>query len=106
MNQLASLLHTEEIVGHELVYGELLVGDPGGRTKMLERYRQREFLRMVPHDEVVDLVRSRKLYGRGAGWIDIHLLASALTAKARIWTADVRLEALAEELGIAYDVSK
>lgn len=100
------LLYADEVVGHELIYGELLIGDVGGRAKLLADLTLREFLPMVPHAEVVELVKSRKLHGRGAGWIDIHLLASALVAGIRLWTADPRLEALARECGIAYDVSK
>jgi hypothetical protein len=38
-----------------------------------------------------------------AGWIDIHLLASALVGGLLLWTADPRLAAMASELGIAYE---
>jgi len=57
---------------------------------------------LVPHQEVVAFVRERKLHGRGIGWIDAHLLASALVARVQLWTADAPLRATAEELGIAY----
>jgi len=33
--ELDRLLSLAEVTGHELVYGELLVGDRGGRTKLL-----------------------------------------------------------------------
>ena len=58
---------------------------------------------VVSHDEVVTLVRLRDLHGRGAGWIDMHLLASALVAHMSIWTADTALLELAQELNIAYN---
>ena len=40
--------------------------------------------------------------GRGLGYIDVHLLASALLAPpARLWTLDRRLARVAAELGVA-----
>ena len=35
-SQLDELLAVEDVSGHELVYGELLIGDCGGRGKFLE----------------------------------------------------------------------
>jgi predicted nucleic acid-binding protein len=90
------------VAGHELIFGELLVGDVGGREKFLADYELMPQLALAPHQEVVHMVRGRKLHGRGAGWIDIHLLASALVAHVPLWTADEPLLALAQELGIAY----
>jgi predicted nucleic acid-binding protein len=100
--ELDRLLSLDEVAGHELVYGELLIGDVGGRHALLTGYEQMHQLRTVPHAEVVEFVRSRKLHGRGIGWIDVHLMASALVGRSRLWTADSRLEAIAAELGIAY----
>jgi hypothetical protein len=52
---------------------------------------------------VVEFARSRRLHGRGIGWIDAHLLASALVARLQLWTTDPRLAVIASEMGIAYD---
>ena len=57
----------------------------------------------VPHREVVAFVRDRDLYGRGVGWIDVHLLACALVGRLQLWTADPRFTAVASELGVAYE---
>jgi predicted nucleic acid-binding protein len=101
---LRPLLLREEVTGHELVYGEILMGDVGGRVKFLASYEKIPQSRQVPHAEVVAFVRSRKLHGRGAGWIDIHLLASAIVEGNQLWTADPRLAALALELGVAWQL--
>jgi hypothetical protein len=85
------------------VYGELLIGDIGGRRKLLEDYAQLVHAPVVAHDEVLAFVRSRRIHGRGIGWIDAHLLASSLVGGVRLWTADPRLAALATDLGVAYD---
>ena len=100
--ELDSLLERDEVVGHELVFGELLVGDKGGRKELLDAYEQMHQAATVPHAEVVDFVRERRLHGQGAGWIDIHLLASTIVGRYRLWTADPRLAALAEKFGVSY----
>src|SRR5450631_3803114 len=76
--ELDQLLALDEVAGHELVYGELLIGDRGGRSKLLAAYELMHQAKIIPHRDVVAFVRDRGLHGRGAGWIDIHLLASAL----------------------------
>jgi hypothetical protein len=58
----------------------------------------------VPHRDVVEFVRARDLHGRGVGWIDIHLLASAVVGRLQLWTADPRFAAMAGELGVAYEI--
>ena len=97
------LLGRDEVVGHDLVFGELLIGDRGGRAKLLALYAQLHQAPTIAHDEVVAWVRSRRLFGRGVGWIDIHLLASAMVGRLRVWTADPRFSALAHELQLAYE---
>jgi predicted nucleic acid-binding protein len=47
-------------------------------------------------------VRERRLHGRGIGWVDAHLMASALVGRLKLWTVDPRLAMLAKEFGIAY----
>jgi len=96
-------LNRDEVSGHDFVYGELLIGDRGGRKQLLADYQQMHQAPGVPHEDVVAFVRERRLHGRGVGWIDAHLLASALVERLKLWTADPRLATLAEELGIAYD---
>lgn len=99
---LRTLLAEERVAGHELVYGELLMGDKGGREGALAAYQQIHQLQPVPHAEVVNFVRKRKLHGRGVGWLDVHLLASAVVVGCPLWTLDSRLAGLAHELGAGY----
>ena len=101
--ELDGLLSRDEVSGHDFVYGELLIGDRGGRRQLLTAYEQMHQAPVVPHSDVVTFVRERRLYGRGVGWIDAHLLASALVGRLQLWTTDPRLATLAKELGIAYD---
>jgi predicted nucleic acid-binding protein len=102
--ELDRLLGLDEVTGHELVYGELLIGDRGGRRKLLAAYERMHQAALVPHRDVVAFVRDRDMHGRGVGWIDVHLLASALVGRLQLWTADPRLSAVANEFGAAYAV--
>jgi predicted nucleic acid-binding protein len=99
---LDSLLERDEVSGHELVYGELLIGDRGGRAQWLAAYGQIHQASVIPHAEVVEFVRARRLHGRGAGWIDVHLLASAVVGGLELWTTDANAATLAAELGVAF----
>jgi predicted nucleic acid-binding protein len=99
---LDELLSTDQVLSHDLVHGELLIGDRAGRRRLLEAYALIHRASAVPHDEVVEFVRARKLMGRGLGWMDAHLLASTLTERCTLWTADDDLAGLATELRIAH----
>lgn len=101
--ELDDLLSRDEVRGHDFVYGELLIGDKGGRKQLLAEYEQMHHAPVVPHGDVVVFVRDRRLHGRGIGWIDAHLLASALVGRLRLWTVDPALAGLANEFGVAYE---
>jgi predicted nucleic acid-binding protein len=99
---LEDLLSRDEVSGHDFVSGELLVGDLGGRRQLLADYERMHRAPVLAHADVVAFVRSRRLHGRGIGWIDAHLLASSLVGRLKLWTADPRLATLAAELGVSY----
>jgi predicted nucleic acid-binding protein len=103
--ELRSLLEANVVCGHDLVFGELFIGDPSGRLKLLDLYPKFHQSPTLPHPDIVDFARHRRLHGRGAGWIDIHLVASALASGHQFWTADSDLHIIARELGIAYEPS-
>lgn len=104
LNDLTDLSLSERyrVLGHEIVYGELLIGDKGARAAPLSTYAKLRFSKTIPHQEVVELVRARRLYGIGIGWNDAHLLASALACGAVLYTADVYLHKAAIKLAVAY----
>jgi predicted nucleic acid-binding protein len=57
---------------------------------------------MPAHDEVLRLVGSSVLYGKGLSVVDAHLLAAArINDDVRLWTRDKRLRAEAERLNVA-----
>jgi predicted nucleic acid-binding protein len=56
---------------------------------------------VLPDDEVRHLIEARELWGKGLGWVDVHLIGSALVGGVALWTADLRLAAAVVELGLA-----
>jgi hypothetical protein len=52
---LADLLGQDDVAGHEMIFGELLLGDIGGsRQDLLDAYTQMHHAATVPHEEVVE----------------------------------------------------
>jgi predicted nucleic acid-binding protein len=103
--ELDQLLERQEVLGHDHVYGELLVGESGrsrNRRTLLDAYTNLPYAATAAHDEVVALVVARDLRGTGIGWVDAHLLAAALITRATLWTADERLTRAARKLDVAF----
>ncbi len=98
------LLAIDDVVGHNMIYGELLMGDSGSRSNLLSLYQNIRFADTIPHEEVAEFVRIRNLNGRGVDWVDVHLLASALVGHFKLWTGDASLGALATRLGVAHHI--
>ena len=55
------------------------------------------------HEEVLQLIDLNHLMGKGLGYIDVHLSASALLTGVPMWTYDKKLAEANETLGIRYD---
>jgi predicted nucleic acid-binding protein len=101
---LARLLRAGQVLGHPFVTGEIAMGSLKDREMVIEALRCLPQAREARGEEVLELVERRLLFSRGLGWIDAHLIASALlTADARIWTRDRRLHDAATLLGVAGD---
>jgi predicted nucleic acid-binding protein len=99
---LGDLLDEDGVVlVHPFVVGEMVLGGLSAREETL--FGRLPAAAVVPHDEVLAFIRRRKLTRRGIGWVDVHLLASALTSGAALWSVDADLAAAAEELGVGYD---
>lgn len=97
---LAGMLEREEVLTHPFVIGELACGQFRKRDEILELMTALPSATLADHGDVLALVEHRRLYGRGIGWIDAHLLAAARLADARLWTLDGPLQRAATRLGV------
>ena len=97
---LCSLLHDAEVLTHPFVIGELACGQMRNRGEILALLKTLPSARLAGHHEVMAFVEEHRLFGRGVGWIDAHLLASALLSSSRLITLDRRLSSLAARVGL------
>jgi predicted nucleic acid-binding protein len=88
--RLSALLQAEEVLGHPFVLGELALGHVRARTAVLSDLRDLPQAIVASNDDVLHLIDRQRLFGRGIGYIDAHLLAT-----------DRRLRAVAVDLGLA-----
>ena len=94
------------VLVHPFVIGELACGNLRDRNEVLALLHDLPLAVTATDAEVLAFIERRKLMGRGLGYIDAHLLASAaLSGTARLWTHDRRLAAVAVQLGLAHDES-
>lgn len=100
--RLTALLKESEALCHPFVVGELACGQLRSRGEILALLSALPSLGKVGDDEVLEFVGRNRLHGKGVGLIDMHLLASCVTARQPIWTFDMRLGKIAAELGLRY----
>ena len=87
---------------HPFVLGEIACGSLADRLVILELLQELPSAAMADYEEALGFIERQRLYGKGIGYVDVHLLASvALTHGARLWTHDTRLHTVANALGLA-----
>lgn len=99
--QLASLLIRNTVVMHPFVLGEIACGHLLDRAATLELLAQLPTAAVAEPAELLGYIERHRLYGKGIGYVDVHLLASAAIGGTPLWTRDRRLLAVARELGCA-----
>ena len=100
-SRLHALLHDDQVLCHPFVMGELACGNLRRREQILDLLAALPEARLAEHHEVLHLLESARLCGRGLGWVDLHLLASALISGCALWTLDRPLQRAAEGLKIS-----
>ena len=97
---LADRLSDGLVLMHPFISGELACGNLKDRAEILSDLHALPTAKPASNEEVLQLTEDRRLWGHGLGWIDAHLLASALLSNCRFWTLDKRLRQAATELGL------
>jgi hypothetical protein len=97
--RLSELLMAGDVVCHPFVIGEIALGHLARRDEILRLLAALPQVPTARHDEVLAFLEHEELMGRGIGWVDAHLLASARLARIGLWTGDRKLAEIARELG-------
>ena len=96
-SELRSLLDNGEVLCHPFIVGEIACGNIKNRDEVINLLRSLPEVLVAEHDEVMQFLCDKKLSGRGLGWIDLHLLASASLSRAGLWTMDRALQRVVEK---------
>jgi len=99
-SKLGDLLRQSLVRVHPFVIGELACGNLKAWARILSDLEALPSALSATHEEVIRLVEARKLWGLGMGWIDVHLLASALLSNCQLWTLDGKLVQAASAAGV------
>jgi hypothetical protein len=99
---LEALLDSGEVACHPFVVGELSCGHLTNRAEVLSLLRALPMAEALEHEEALRFIDSRRLMGKGLGYVDVHLLASAVLAGVPLWTLDRRLSEASSRLGLRY----
>jgi predicted nucleic acid-binding protein len=99
--RLATLLQEGEVLIHPWVIGELACGNLRNRSEVLELMQGLPAATVASDAEVLLLIERDRLMGRGIGYVEAQLLASAKLSHCRLWTQDRRLAAVAQGQGLA-----
>ena len=97
---LARILKDANVLTHPFVIGELGCGNIKDRMRVLSDLGALPAAVPATHQEVLTLIEERRLWGHGIGWIDAHLLASALLSHCWFWTLDKQLGQSAAVAGV------
>jgi predicted nucleic acid-binding protein len=98
--RLAELLGEGQVLMHAMVRGQLACRNLRRREELLANLNALPQVRLASDAETAYLLEQKRLWGRGLGWVDVHLLASAILARCTFWTLDRELQTAARQLGI------
>jgi predicted nucleic acid-binding protein len=89
--ELETLLNEGAVACHPFIIGELACGNLKNRAEILSLLKELPMASCAEDDEVLQFINDHKLMGKGLGYIDIHLLMSAMLTRVPLWTLDKRL---------------
>lgn len=100
---MAGMLEEGQVLIHPFVIGELACGEMKNRAEVLKLLSNLPMPPVATDAEALAMIERHKLMGRGLGYIDVHLLASAALSASRIWSRDKGLAAAAAQLKVRFD---
>ena len=99
---LEKLLNDGEAVCHPFIVGELACGNLKNRHEILIYLQSLPMAILAEDGEVLKFIENNQLMGKGLGYIDVHLIASAVLTDVPLWTLDKTLDKFTKKIGINY----
>ena len=101
-SSLQMLLQEGRVVSHPFIIGELACGNIQNRIEILSLMQSLPMLDVVEHEELLQFIEHNALMGTGLGFVDVHLMASAVLADIPLWTQDKNLKQACSRLSIDF----
>ena len=99
---LVRLLDDGAVFCHPFIIGELACANLRNRTSVIPLLEALPASRVAEHREILLFIENHGLQGKGLGYIDMHLLASAILTGVPLWTLDKQLKSCADKLQYSY----
>ena len=97
-DKLISMLNKGKVLCHPFIIGEIACGNLNNRTVIINLLKSLPSVEVAGNNEILQFIEYKELMGKGLGYIDIHLLASAMLSDVQLWTLDKRLNNIAEKI--------
>jgi predicted nucleic acid-binding protein len=100
--QLEKLLMDAEVMCHPFIIAELACGNLKNRNEIISLLQSLPMAPTIEFDEFLFFIDRYHLMGKGVGFVDVHLLASAQLTGIQLWTADKRLRSATDQLQLTF----
>jgi predicted nucleic acid-binding protein len=100
--ELEILLNNGQVICHPFIIGEIACGNLKNRIEVISLLRLLPQSATANNEEVLKFIEDNGLMGRGLGYVDMHICASARLTGIPIWTLDKRLDETIKRLNCRY----
>jgi predicted nucleic acid-binding protein len=101
---LIRLLEQGLVACHPFIIGELACGGIKNRNEIINLLNDLPSTEILDHYDIMKFIEYRKIMNKGIGYVDVHLLGSALVSETPLWTFDMALRKIADQLSIEYEI--
>jgi predicted nucleic acid-binding protein len=102
---LTRLLEQGLVACHPFIIGEIACGGIKNRYEIISLLNDLPSTDILDHSDIMEFIENRKIMNKGIGYIDVHLLGSALVSETPLWTFDKALRKIAIQLSIEYEIN-
>ena len=96
------LLNDGYVICHPFIVGEIACGHLKNRSEILSLLNALPMATNADNGEVLRFIENYQLMGKGLGYIDMHLLASAVMSKIPLWTFDKKLHEVSVKMRLDF----